>query len=392
MVDKKEKQTCSGCSACEAICPKRCIRMEKDDQSFYYPVVDHEACIECGLCDKVCENTTAKKNTIEVPRSFGAYTTNKVLRMESSSGGVFSLFAEKILDSKGVVISAAMSSDCYFVEHITVSEKKELDSLRGSKYVQSRMGQKYNEIKSLLEEGQKVLFTGTPCQVNGLRAYLKKDYDNLFCLDFICHGVPSEKVWEKYCKEAEKLLGNKVTSVNFRNKKYSWERFGISFESNGKGKIFRSKAEDPYLRLFQKNYGLRPSCYQCQHKGIVRNSDITIGDFWGIRRVIPGFSDGCGVSLLLIHSPKGLRMFDEIRNDIVAEEVNTIKAVDNNVAALESVYQPYDNNTFWDNVNAMTVGKVADRFAPISKKEKIKIVAVKSPLYKVIKKHRKNAK
>jgi coenzyme F420-reducing hydrogenase beta subunit len=254
------------------------------------------------------------------------------------------------------------------------------------------MGQKYNEIKSLLEEGQKVLFTGTPCQVNGLRAYLKKDYDNLFCLDFICHGVPSEKVWEKYCKEAEKLLGNKVTSVNFRNKKYSWERFGISFESNGKGKIFRSKAEDPYLRLFQKNYGLRPSCYQCQHKGIVRNSDITIGDFWGIRRVIPGFSDGCGVSLLLIHSPKGLRMFDEIRNDIVAEEVNTIKAVDNNVAALESVYQPYDNNTFWDNVNAMTVGKVADRFAPISKKEKIKIVAVKSPLYKVIKKHRKNAK
>ena len=383
---------CTGCSACANICPVKCIDMSADEHGFLYPQINHELCIQCGACDKVCQEGLKKRVEDSIPLAYAAYAKDYMSRMSSSSGGLFGLLAEAVLESGGVVAGAAMSDDGYYIEHVLIAKAEQLSMLRGSKYVQSRLNDSFSKIKEFLKDGKKVLFSGTPCQVDGLKAFLDKDYENLLCVDTVCHGVPSEMIWKKYCKEVEKSTGSKITRVNFRHKKYSWERLKESMAHEGGRTIYRAKKQDPYLRLFLKNYGLRPSCYNCCHKGLNRNSDITLADFWGIGKVVPSFSDGKGVSLVLVHSQKGKDIISAISDKIVTSEANAVKAMDGNISGLESADSPKRLAEFWNNYEKMSVEDLANKYAPIGTKERIKLKITKMPVYGMLSKRLRRKK
>lgn len=388
MVELLDAESCTGCAACANNCPSRCIEMTADEHGFFYPKINHERCIQCRACAQVCKRRLSRKVEDSFPLAYGAYAKDNGLRMDSASGGVFSLLAERTLDSGGVVIGAAMSDDCYHVKHILLTEKKQLGLLRGSKYLQSRTSDIYARAKDHLDNGQKVLFSGTPCQVDGLKAFLNREYDNLTCVDFICHGVPSEMLWEKYCKEVERNTGKKIKRVNFRHKKYSWERLEASITADRAGVKYSSKSEDPYIRLFLGDFGLRPSCYNCQHKGLNRKSDITIADFWGIGKIMPSFSDGKGISLVFVHDRKGEEAISAISDQMIFSETNAAKAIDGNMAGLEAAGQPKLADSFWRDVDAMSIEDLANKYAPIGVKGRIKSRIRKTPIYGELKKCR----
>lgn len=234
-------------------------------------------------------------------KAFSAYSTNSQIVKESSSGGIFTLFAIEIISKGGVVFGAAFD-DNWNVHHIQIDNKEDIGKIRGSKYVQSDLGNTFIKIKKIIKSGQIVLFCGTPCQVDGLLLFLTNvPKDNLYTIDIVCHGVPSPKIWQKYIYEKKDIL----RKISFRNKRYGWKTYSLRFDYNNgtyKSKIF---THDRYMQAFINNLTLRPSCYNCKSKGIVRKSDITLADFWGIEKISGGVNNINGVSLLLVHSKKG---------------------------------------------------------------------------------------
>ena len=241
-----------------------------------------------------------------VLKVYACYNTDKDVRLSSSSGAVFSSLAENVLEQQGVVYGVAMSEDCYSAEFISVTSKKQLTKLRGSKYLQAKIGNTYRSVKEALSSGKLVLFSGTGCQVNGLKSFLGKDYENLICVDVICHGAPSPALWRKYATYQEQKNGGKLKGINFRCKDDSWTDFGMkevckSIPDDETKKLYISKDKDAYMQMFLRDYCLRPSCYECAAKK-VKMSDLTIADFWGINDVAPDMNDGMGTSLVLILS------------------------------------------------------------------------------------------
>ena len=358
--------------------------MVQDDKGFRYPVIDHENCINCGACDRVCAKANKPLAANSLPESFGLYAVDEELRRNSSSGGIFSLLARCILKQNGVVIGAAFSADYKEVHHIVVADETGLASLRGAKYLQSNMGDIFPKVKENLVAGKQVLFSGTPCQVAGLKAYLGKEYENLLCVDLVCHGVPSPAIWKKYCNELEDKFKGKLAKVNFRHKKYGWKRFGLGIEYNGQKIRFRAKEVDPYMRLFLRNYILRPSCYACQHKTLYRKSDITIADFWGVAQVAPTLHDGKGTSLVMLHNEKGKAYLNCIKEYVMLEKVDSLLAVKHNSAAIMAVSRPTNADNFWNEVTLHTVEDLADKYCPIAIKRKIKLAIAQSFWYKII--------
>ena len=316
MINIKDKKNCCGCKACEIICPKNCIEMTVDEEGFWYPIVDKDKCIDCGMCEKSCPvlNKASRKKSFDV-KIYGAYSNNESIRINSSSGGMFSELATSVLEKNGAVFGCTMNGDFSFAKHIKVEDVDDLSKLQGSKYLQSDTNITFEEVKNCLQNGQKVLYSGTPCQIAGLKGYLKKSNTSdleLITVDFICHGVASSKIWNSYKENLEKVFKSKLKKVEFRNKTYGWKNFSLycSFENQ---KIYKEKiTDDLYLRGFVADYYLRPSCYDCQFKGDNIKSDITLADFWGIDKVNPKFNDDKGASLVVIHSQKGQQIFDEI--------------------------------------------------------------------------------
>ena len=386
MVDEKEKSTCSGCGACAAACPKQCITMEADERGFPYPRIDRDACVACRACDAVCESAAEKPAKDTVPRAFGLRAKDRSLLLQSSSGGVFSLLAERVLEKGGIICGAAMTEDLRGVRHVFAESREELDALRGSKYVQSRTDGIYPRIRDALEGGRAVLFSGAPCQVDGLKAYLGREDEALFCVDFFCHGVPSPLVWEKTCGELEKKHGGRITDVRFRDKKSGWAASELCFTLNGKRELRRDKKTDPYLRLFLGNYSLRPSCFACAHKGLARRSDVTLADFWGVRQLAPELYSGDGVSLALAHSEKGAQLLEGL--DAVAQPVDAREAAGRNKAGLNSVVKPPQYEEFWAALRTSGIEKLADRFVPVDPKTKLKSWVRRSPVGSLLKKGR----
>ena len=389
MVKITDKTACSGCTACMAVCPVNCISMIRDEQGFLYPSAREDDCIGCNACTEVCERTENRSeiNADETQSAFGAYAKDEELRMSSSSGGVFSLLAEDIIKSGGVVIGAAFSDDYKSVCHVKAESTDELAKFRGSKYLQSDMGDMFCQVKDMLDKGIKVLFSGTPCQTDGLKAFLGKDYNDLTLVDFICHGVPSAIIWDKYCSELEQKAGGHLSSAGFRFKKQQ----NSDLDSYGKT-IFRTKAEDPYMRLFLSNYTLRPSCYDCKHKGISRKSDITIADFWGVNQILPGFSDKKGTSLIIVHSQKGKELLERISSGIVITEADPEACVSRHRSAVVSSPKPVDVDDFWKEVPLKTIAQLADSFCPVDNKQSVKAAIKKLPIYGMLKKGSKPAK
>lgn len=345
MITINNKKDCMGCHACSNICPKQCIHMKSDIEGFWYPDVDYDKCIKCVLCIKVCPiiNKTIVQNE---PKAYACMNKSEPVRLESSSGGIFTLIAEQVIDNGGIVFGAGFNEN-FGVEHSYIETKEELDKFRGSKYVQSKIGDTYAQVKDFLKQERKVLFTGTPCQIGGLRSYLGQTYDNLFCIDIVCHGVPSPKLWKKYISYMENSTGSPTRRIAFRLKNEGWKRFSVSFLFNNDTEYRQTIDKDLYMKAFLKDVCLRPSCYACEFKTLHRESDITLADFWGIQNVLPEMDDGKGTSLIFVNSDNGQSILEEIKDDILYKEVDINQAVKYNSAAIKSVgYNPKRDSFF----------------------------------------------
>lgn len=308
MIKIISKEQCCGCSACLHICPKQSISFKEDKEGFLYPKVNIDTCIGCGLCEKVCP--VINQNDERLPlQVYAAKHPNDEIRMSSSSGGIFTLLAEQIIDEGGVVFGAKFNEK-WEVVHDFAETKEGLIPFRGSKYVQSRIGDAYANAEKFLKSGRKVMFTGTPCQIAGLKTYLRREYENLLAVDFVCHGVPSPMVWRKYLDEQIVRQNNAVlTHISFRDKSTGWKSYScvLSFSNmseRGNQNIVLTSPfyENPYMSAFLSNLSLRPSCYACPVRSGKSGADITIGDFWGIEKVDASIDDDRGLSLCLINN------------------------------------------------------------------------------------------
>lgn len=291
-------------------------------------------------------------------KAYACYNTDESIRLNSSSGGVFSLLAEYILEKQGIVYGVTMSEDCYSAEYAGITCTADLPKLRGSKYLQAKAGNIFREIKQNLTEGKLVLFSGTGCQVNGLKKFLAKSYDNLLCVDVICHGTPSPALWKKYVQYQESKNNGKLRYINFRCKNDSWKDFGMqegmsAIPESRLKKIYISKDVDSYMQMFLKDYCLRPSCYKCMAKK-VKMSDLTVADFWGIDNVAPEMNDGKGISLVLIRTEAGRRVFENIINKMKLKKVTYEEGCRGNPSEYSSVKRPEERDTFYENMQRLS--------------------------------------
>lgn len=310
-----DKSKCSGCEACYNVCKFGAITMEYDKEGFCYPVIDNKKCVGCNMCYHVCPYHTGKyrqEQEFEKQKAYACYNTNDKERIISSSGGIFPLIARRILERGGTVYAAAYTHN-FLVEHKRISKIEELEQVQGSKYLQSRIGLTYQNIKQDLLENKKVLFCGTSCQVAGLKGYLGKEHPNLYIIDLICKSIPSPIIWEKYL--THKFRGKKIKSINFKEKSEGWHRFTFKVETeNGDYKVRGMKSL--YLQGFFKGIYCRPSCFECPFKGTKRFSDVTLADCWGIDKMAPELFDEKGVSSVVLNSEKGLELFSLIGDEL----------------------------------------------------------------------------
>ena len=316
--------------------------------------------------------------------AWAALSLDERVRNQSSSGGLFHEFSRSVLEEKGVVYGVAMSHDNRVAEYYRVSDYNELDKLLGSKYLQAKMGDVFLDVKDDLENGAVVLFSGTGCTINGLKLFLGHEYENLYCVDVICHGTPSPLIWKKYIEYLEKENNSKLLSVNFRCKDNGWERFGVFFKYTHSHFSFSPASDDPYIQMFLRNLSLRPSCFECQAKTI-RLSDITLGDFWGIDKVAPDMNDGKGTSLVILRTNKGRELFGKISGMITVKEVNYHDAIRENLAEYKSVPRTKEREMFFADSNSMSFEKLANKYIPLSFKKKVKKLLLQTPFKKIIK-------
>lgn len=291
-------------------------------------------------------------------KTYAAIYRNEI-REKSSSGGVFSVLAGQF----EVVYGVAMTKDCYGAEMIRV--ETDISPLRSSKYLQAKMGDSFKRIREDLISGKKVLFSGTGCQVNGLKTFLGKDYDNLICVDVVCHGVPSPKLWREYVRFQESKHG-KLEQINFRAKEESWKKFGMK-----ENQLYIPRGNDPFMNMFLDNFCLRPSCYKCRAKKF-RLSDISIADFWGIEQVDPKMNDGLGTSLMIVRTEKGQKLFDSIKNKLDWKEVDYNDAVRENSAEYRSVIRPPQRDSFFYDLQSHSFNYMVRKYAPDAEKKRIK--------------------
>lgn len=376
-----QRNLCCGCGACAQQCPASCIEMKEDAEGFLYPVLDNTKCIHCMKCENVCPVEALEQNAKEKkPDAFAVINLNDGERMRSSSGGFFSLLANKILEEEGVVFGAALSDDNKRLSHVMIERKEDLWKLNGSKYFQSIIGDSYICAHNLLEQGRKVLFSGTPCQIEGLLKYIGRPYDNLLCMDLICHGVPSPKAWRKYLNERESLTASKSEWVSFRDKRCSWKNYSVAIRFQN-GEMYNSLLDkDSYMISFLNNANLRPSCYSCRYKSVNRKSDITVGDFWGIENVCPEMDDDKGTSLVIIHSSKGQGIFEELKSQTEYCRVDIEEALKNNSAMITSP-KPHPRRTeFFNGLDTMPFEKIIEKYL----KPRLRLRSIRNKIIRII--------
>ena len=362
MIQIKDKSACCGCAACVQRCPKQCISLKEDKEGFLYPIVDKNTCIDCGYCEKVCPiiNQNASREPLKV---YAAKHTDDEIRMKSSSGGIFTLLAEQIIDEGGVVFGARFD-EYWEVMHDYTETKEGLAAFRGSKYVQSRIGNTYQQAENFLKHGRKVMFTGTPCQIAGLKHFLRKEYENLLLVDFVCHGVPSPKVWRMYLDETLASQGIEIKtvlshamprqkfikSVEFRSKSTGWKKYSFVLtltkmtDEGEEYSVLLSNIfwDNPFMRSFLGNFILRPSCYQCLFKSGKSSASLTMGDFWGIEDIRSELDDDKGCELLLCYD-----------DNVNSYKVNELESFSYDViekynsAIYSSVHKPINRDFFF---------------------------------------------
>lgn len=303
--------------------------------------------------------------------AYAVYHTDSDIRTLSSSGGVFTLFAEKILKAGGIIYGVAMAANCYWAEFVRVCDFDDLHKLRGSKYLQAKLGNTLRDVKKDLEEGRCVLFSGTGCQINGLKMFLGKEYAQLVCVEVVCHGAPSPKLWEKYVQFQEAKYG-KLVHVNFRCKERGWKQFGMK-----ENQTYIPKGEDPFMNMFLDDYCLRPACYECHAKKF-RLSDISIADFWGIEAIAPEMNDGQGTSLVIVRSDKGKQLFEETKGETRWKLVDYTEAVKANPAEYASAARPPQRDTFFADLEALSFEIMIKKYATARGTSLLKTIARKA--------------
>lgn len=382
------KNQCCGCSACQDVCPKNAITMVEDKEGLLYPVIDENKCIDCGMCCNVCPSINVKTKE-SLLKAYAAYNKNEKIRLKSSSGGIFTLIAEDILKKNGIVYGAAFDEN-FEVKHIRITNITELEKLRGSKYVQSNCNGIYSKCKRDLDSGMNVLFSGTPCQIEALKCYLKKSYDNLFCIDIICHGVPSRLVWRKYLQYRVNLAKSKIEQIAFRLKNEGWKQYAVQFVFANGTAYCQNLHKDIFMRGFLKNLYLRPSCYACKFKTKERISDITLADFWGINNIYPDIDDDKGISLVIVHSIKGSNLFEKLKTNMFCIEVNIDNAIKYNKSMIISVKNNIERNKFFSELLKYDyIETLIEKYSKDTFKEKLKkylkVILLKFGIFNFIK-------
>lgn len=314
----KESKKCCGCTACAAACPREAINMKPDENGFLYPHINKELCVECGLCRRTCsfQNTPI---AVEEPLSaYAVMNKSHLVLKASSSGGAFAALAGFVFEKGGIVFGCSYNQDMV-PEHSYVSNPIDMKKLQGSKYVQSNINNSYTKAKQFLQEGKWVLFTGTPCQIAGLKAYLGKDYDKLITADLICHGVPSAAFFKDYIRYLEEKLNANILNIKFKDKSKGWGGYleKVVYEKNGRFyKLLIPAISSYYLSYFLKGDILRESCYECKYAGGSRQGDFTLGDYWGVEKIHPEIQTKQGVSVLLINSKKAMSLVDKLQENL----------------------------------------------------------------------------
>ena len=367
MIQISSKEQCCGCKACGDVCPKKAISFKTDIEGFWYPEVNPNFCIDCKLCEKVCpiiNIESLKKNDLPQSECHAAIHKNIEIRFDSTSGGLFSALAEATYKKGGYVGGAVFTED-YGVKFFISNEKKDLSALRSSKYLQSDTEGLYIAVRDLVKNGEKVLVCGSPCQMAALRAFLKKDYDNLIIVDFICRGTNSPKVFRKYLDYLERRFESKIVYFKAKNKELGWRQLTskICFEN---GKTLYDTRDTSFFTTGYLSTGVytRPSCYDCKFKGFPRMSDITLADFWGAEKVVGEELDqDMGTSLVMLNSQKGRLYFESIKDKLCEKMVPYDTIFARNPALVKSLNPPLvDREQFYQDLNDLPFEKVAEKY------------------------------
>ena len=372
MIDIKDKKDCCGCEACVQRCPKACISFGEDAEGFRYPEVDATLCIDCGLCEKVCPVLNPRQ-PIEPLDTCAAINPDEAVRLQSSSGGVFTMLAQAVIARGGIVFGVGFNEQWEVVHKLAETEEA-LAEFLGSKYVQSRVGETFKQAEQCLKTGREVLFSGTPCQISGLKHFLRKDYPNLLTIDFICHGTPSPGIFRQYLEELKAKLSvgkssgqYEISQVAFRNKSKGWKKFSFLLSLKrrdhvGVATYVQTLHKDPFLRGFLKNLFLRPSCHACPAKLLSSGSDITLADFWGAPRLMPQHDDDRGFSALTANTERGRQALSELsfkRYPLTYEQLKNT-----NSAFVHSTPLPPARAAFFLQSEESVTARI-DRLAPI---------------------------
>ena len=368
MINVKNKVDCCGCNACGDICAKNAITFKTDIEGFWYPEVDKEKCVDCGLCEKVCpimQISSLKKNDFDKPsHAYAAIHRDMSVRWDSTSGGAFSALADVMYKQGGYVSGAVYNAD-FSVSNFVSNNPDDLKRLRSSKYLQSNAEGLYAAIRDLLRSGEKVLACGTPCQMAALRSFLRKDYDNLIIVDFICRGVNSPKVYRSYLDSLEKKYNSKVVYVKAKNKELGWRNLTrkVTF-ANGQS-YYGVLMEDDFRRGYHTNVFCRPSCYECQFKGFPRIADITIADFWGVERINKNLDNNIGTSMVLVNSKKGEQYFEQAKTMLELVETPLKEIFPGNKALTKSIEPAkIDRKAFFEDLASHDFDYVITKYCP----------------------------
>lgn len=383
MINISKKEDCCGCKACGDVCPKKAISFKTDIEGFWYPEVDQNLCIDCKLCEKVCpiiNIDSLKKNDLPQSECHAAIHKNIEIRFDSTSGGLFSALAEATYKVGGYVGGAIFTED-YGVKFFISNDKKDLSALRSSKYLQSDTEGLYLAVRDLVKAGEKVLVCGSPCQMAALRAFLKKDYENLTIVDFICRGTNSPKVFRKYLDYLEDRFGSKVVYYKAKNKELGWRQLTSKIRFANGQTLYDTK-DINYFTVGYLNTGVysRPSCYGCKFKDFPRISDITLADLWGAEKIVGKALDGdMGTSLVMLNSQKGVKYFESVKASVNEQKIPFQSVLEKNPALVKPLNPPLvDRGQFYKDLDCSTFGDVAKKYIsrpvdrPISWKRQLK--------------------
>ena len=338
-------ENCTGCMACMNKCPRDAISQAQNERGFYVPKIDESKCVGCGLCRQVCPaNHPAECNG--TPAVFACWNADETVRHYSTSGGMFTLFGEDILSRGGIVFGVVFDAETGIVRHQAAETAEELRAMVGSKYVQSSVGNTYRMVKEAVDAGRPVLFVGTPCQCAGLKNFLGGQPENLFLIDIVCHGVPSPLVLKAYLSAVGS--GSRVKEIRFREKNPSWKIYSMKLTFDGRDEYLSDRYTDAYQRLFLANYDLNRCCYSCRYAGVSRCGDVTLGDFWGYLSESRKLrDDDRGINLVLVNSPKGKAMIENVTPKAVCAGKTLEEAVagNQNLSVPQSMHA--ESDLFW---------------------------------------------